>query len=148
MAMVAAAVVAMIAWTWSRTPDVLEDYGREVYVPWRLSERAVLYRDINSFNGPLAPYLNALLFKLSGPGILTLKAFNAVLIAVLAAMMYRLVAAMADDFAAGVCGVVFAVMFGCQQVGGATFNFLTPYSHDLTYGIALSMGMLLCLWRA
>jgi len=148
IALVAAAVIAMIAWIWNRTPDVLEDYGREVYVAWRLSEGAVLYRDINYFNGPLAPYFNALLFELFGPGILTLKAFNAALIALMAGMMYRLVLGVADHFAAGVCGVVFAVMFACQQVGGATFNFLTPYSHDLTYGVALSIGMLLCLWRA
>src|SRR4051794_2648604 len=93
---VTATTVAMIAWTWPRCPSAIEDYGREVYVPWRLSEGAVLYRDINYFNGPLAPYFNAMLFKLFGPSVNTLKWFNAILIVALAQLIYRLVLSIAD----------------------------------------------------
>jgi hypothetical protein len=38
------------------------DFGAQLYVPWRLAEGDVLYRDIHQHLGPLSSYLNALLF--------------------------------------------------------------------------------------
>ena len=61
---IALAGAAMLAWTWGTWPNVLVDFGRELYVPWRLTEGEVLYRDIAYFTGPLSPYLNALWFRL------------------------------------------------------------------------------------
>ena len=72
--LVAFSVGGMLAWTWNVCPDPVIDYGREVYVPWRITQGQVLYRDINYFNGPLSPYLDALLFKLFGPSIRTCAA--------------------------------------------------------------------------
>ena len=46
---------AMLAWTWGTWPDVLVDFGGELYVPWRLAEGDVLYRDVAYFTGPLSP---------------------------------------------------------------------------------------------
>src|SRR5262245_50064821 len=85
--LVAICVITMLVWTWNKCPDPVIDYGREVYVPWRISQGQVLYRDINYFNGPLAPYLDAVLFKLFGPSICTLKVFNAIVIVLLAALI-------------------------------------------------------------
>ena len=39
-------------------------FGRELYVPWQLTQGKVLYRDIESIFGPLSPYLNALWMRL------------------------------------------------------------------------------------
>jgi hypothetical protein len=47
--------LAMLCWTWRTWPDVLIDFGRELYVPWRLAAGQVLYTDIAYFNGPLSP---------------------------------------------------------------------------------------------
>ena len=44
----------MAAWTWRTWPDVLIDFGREVYVAWRLSQGEVLHRDVVSVSGPLS----------------------------------------------------------------------------------------------
>src|SRR4051812_2936256 len=96
----AISLLAMLAWTWNVCPDPAIDYGREVYVPWRITQGQVLYRDINYFNGPLVPYFDALLFKLFGPSIRTLKIFNAIVTMLLAAMLYCMVRAMSDDWAA------------------------------------------------
>jgi hypothetical protein len=50
---------ALLAWTWRKWPDILVDFGRELYIPWQLVSGKVLYVDIAYFNGPLSPYLNA-----------------------------------------------------------------------------------------
>src|SRR6476659_848408 len=96
----AISLFAMLAWTWNKCPGPVIDYGREVYVPWRITQGDVLYRDINYFNGPLVPYFDALLLKLFGPSIRTLKIFNAIVIVLLAALIYSMVRAMSDDWGA------------------------------------------------
>ena len=45
--------------SWRKWPDPLIDFGRELYLPWRLANGAVLYRDVDDFYGPLSQYLNA-----------------------------------------------------------------------------------------
>jgi hypothetical protein len=47
-------------WTWRKWPDVLPDFGRELYAAWQLSAGKTLYTDVAYFKGPLSPYLNAL----------------------------------------------------------------------------------------
>ena len=70
--------LTLASWSWGRWPDILVDFGRELYVPWRLSSGAQLYRDLAYFNGPLSPYLNALWFDLFGVGLRTLVWANLV----------------------------------------------------------------------
>jgi hypothetical protein len=138
----------MLAWTWSACPDPVIDYGREVYVPWRLAQGEALYRDINYFNGPLSPYVDALLFKIFGARIDTLKIFNAIVVLGLVALWYAMIFRIAGRCAATVAGMLLPVLFACQQIASPTFNFLTPYSYDLTHGIFLATLMVGCLWRA
>jgi hypothetical protein len=57
-------------------PDPFVDSGRELWVPLALNSGKVLYRDISYFNGPLAPYLNALFFRFLPFGIVTWKVLN------------------------------------------------------------------------
>ena len=54
--LVAAAFVALAVWSWQKWPDVLVDFGRELYVPWQLASGKRLYLDIAYFNGPLSPW--------------------------------------------------------------------------------------------
>ena len=65
-----------LALTWQTWPHAFVDFGRELYVPWRLVEGEVLYRDVLYFNGPLSPYLNALWFALFGTSLRTLVLCN------------------------------------------------------------------------
>src|SRR6266700_6309518 len=60
--LILAASLAMLVWSWGTWPDVLIDFGRELYVPWQLSAGKVLYTDVAYFNGPLSPYFNSLCF--------------------------------------------------------------------------------------
>ncbi|MCE5211470.1 MAG: hypothetical protein LLG40_07950, partial [Deltaproteobacteria bacterium] len=51
--------ICMLKLSWFKWPDLLIDYGRELYVPWQITQGGVLYRDINHLYGPLAHYFNA-----------------------------------------------------------------------------------------
>jgi hypothetical protein len=53
-------------WTWATWGSVTIDSGREMYVPAVLSQGKMLYRDVIYQYPPLAPYFNALLFRLLG----------------------------------------------------------------------------------
>jgi hypothetical protein len=139
---------AMLAWTWDRCPEAVTDFGRELYLPWRIADaHEVLYRDLNSFNGPLSPYFNAVAFKVLGTSLRTLKFANALLTLATALLIYHITHRMSNAPTAAACGVVFATMFACAHLGAGNFNFLTPYSHELTHGVFLSLAMLACLWR-
>lgn len=134
-----------LAKAWPMGPDVQVDFGRELYLPWRISEGDRLYTDIAHFNGPLSVYFNALWFKVFGVGLSTLKLVNLSIVIAVAGSFYRLMAAISGRFAASVVGVFFvgAVAFG-QFLQLGNYNYLTPYSHELTHGIALSLLGLAC----
>src|SRR5215831_10677178 len=55
-------VIYFLAVSWRKWPDPLIDFGRELYLPWRLANGALLYRDADDYFGPLSQYLNAGLF--------------------------------------------------------------------------------------
>jgi hypothetical protein len=138
--LVAAAAAAMLAFTWRRWPDLLVDFGRELYLPWRLVEGEILYRDLAHFNGPLSPYFNALAFRVLGVGLETLVLVNLGLAAGLVALLYRLIATVADPRAATVAGLVFCAAFGFGQLDEVgNYNYLTPYSHEITHGLLLGL---------
>ena len=139
-AVLAGVGAAMVWQSWGQWPDVLVDFGRELYVPWQLSEGKVLYRDVAWFNGPLSPYLNALWFRLFGVGLRTLALCNVALLAGVVALAYRLLASIGDRFAATVgCLVLLAVFAFSQITLLANYNWVCPYSHEITHGVALAL---------
>jgi hypothetical protein len=55
-------------------------------------------------------------------------------------------ALIADHLAATLACLMLVGVFAFLQLGGiANYNFLTPYSHELTHGIALSLAAMTCL---
>ena len=55
------------ALSWRRWADVLVDFGLQLYLPWRISEGDVLYRDVLYLaGGPLSQYFNALSSRFLG----------------------------------------------------------------------------------
>ena len=92
--------LVMLAISWRKWPDPLIDFGRELYVPWQLSQGAVLYRDIAYFNGPLSPYFNALVFKICGVGLMSLAWANIALLGVFTFLAYRLLSLISSRLAA------------------------------------------------
>jgi len=83
-AILIAAGLLMASISWLKWPDLLIDFGEQVYLAWQISEGKVIYKDLAYLYGPFSGYLHGLIFKLFGPGILTLAIFNMALVAALA----------------------------------------------------------------
>lgn len=145
---VLATFAVLLWWTWGTWPDVLIDFGRELYVAWRVSEGDVLYRDVMYINGPLSPYVNALWFRLFGVGIVTLAIANTALLVLVVGLLARLLATLGSPGAALVGCLVFLPMFAfAQQMPIGNYNFVAPYSHEITHGIVLALVALLLVER-
>jgi hypothetical protein len=138
--------LALARWSWRKWADVVVDFGAELYVPWRLSLGERLYEDIAYRHGPLSPYLNALVFRVVGPSVDALAAFNLAILAALCVLVYRQTAWLCDRTTALATTFVLLVMFGFSQyVGIGNYNYVTPYQHAQTHGLALAGGMAVAL---
>ncbi len=143
---VAITIIAMLFFTWRTWPEPITDFGRELYVPWRLAQGKVLYRDLAHLNGPLSPYFNAMLFRLFGASLMTLVVANIAILASLVLMLHRLAARMSDELSATVACVAFVILLAIGQPGPAgNYNFITPYAHEMTHGVTMSIAMIGCL---
>ena len=89
---------AMLAWTWRAWPDPLVDFGRELYVPWRLAQGDQLFTDVAWFNGPLSQHWNALLFQAFGEGFSVLVWSNLAVLAASVAMLHGLIRRLTADW--------------------------------------------------
>jgi hypothetical protein len=131
---------------WNRGPDPVLDFGREVYIPWRINSGDVLYRDIAYFNGPFSPYFNALVFKIFGTSLQALTTVNLLIVIAATVLIYRLLLRASDHLGAtaGCCAALICCALA-HRTGIANFNFITPYSHELSHGIVMSLAMIACL---
>jgi hypothetical protein len=135
--------------SWFKWPDPLIDFGRELYLPWRISQGAVLFKDDFHLYGPLSPYLNSLFFRVFGVGLSTLVAANVVIYSAILGLLYYLVRQGWGRWAAFTSCAFFVGVFSFSHlVGINNYNFLTPYSHELTHGILLLLCLIFFLRRA
>ena len=141
LAVVAAAFAFAAAKTWRKWPDLIGDFGVQLYIPWRLSEGAVLYRDIFYITGgPLSQYYHALLFKIFGVSFLTIIIANLTAVAALLWLTYRRFLAAADAWTATAVGLGIVLVFAfAQYVAVANYNYIAPYSHEALHGLILSI---------
>jgi len=139
-ALLAGMGVYFLAVSWRKWPDALIDFGRELYLPWRLAQGAVLYRDVDDFYGPLSQYFNAGLFKVFGPGLMVLVSANLVIFATILAVIYGLFRRAWGPLAAFAAAVVFIAVFAfSQSVGIGNYNYATPYAHEATHGLLVCL---------
>ena len=139
-ALLAGLAVFFLAASWRKWPDPLVDFGRELYLPWRIADGAVLYRDVDDFYGPLSQYFNAGLFKLFGPGLMVLVAANLAIFAGILATIYRLFRRAWGPGAALVSCALFISVFAFSQFTGiGNYNYATPYAHEATHGLLICL---------
>lgn len=133
----------MLLLSWQKWPNILVDYGRELYVPWQINNGVVLYRDIVYFYGPLSSYLNAFLFKIFGTHLMTLAVFNISLIITLTLIIYRIFLITTDWLTATSASATFLAVFAFSQImPWGNYNFVCPYTYNLTHGIFLNFLMI------
>ncbi len=133
-------------WTWRKWPDLLIDFGRELYMPWQINAGKVVYKDMAYWNGPLAPYLNALWFRIFGVSLTTLIYCNLAIIIALCGIIFSQIKRACDRTTAVVACVVFlctAAFAEFDEMG--SFNFVCPYDHSVTHAIFFSFILIYCL---
>ncbi len=146
----AVAFIAMALVTWQTWSEPLSDFGRELYVPWQLGEGKVLYRDVLYFNGPVSPWINALVMRLFGPSFRAIILANLLIHAVALVLLWNILRRVSDALitTAAVLAVILTVSFGSLMPGG-NLNHVAPYSHEMTHGFLLQLagvwGMIMLL---
>ena len=146
--LLAAAFVALAAWSWRRWPDLLVDFGQQLYIPWRLAAGDRLYTDIAFLHGPLSQHLNALAFRLFGASLTTIVALNLAILAALAAGVYAWLAARHGRLTAFAATLAMLTLFGFAQfVGVGNYNFICPYTQEATHGLVTALAATALLSR-
>ncbi len=142
-----ALTIGLIIFTWKRLPDVVVDFGRELYVPWRLVEGDVLYQDIAYFNGPFSPYFNSAVFSIFGASVSAIVVVNSLLLMLLITIMYfQLVRLFKVRTALVGCSAFLLAFAFSHTFTIGNYNYICPYSHEMTHGVVLTFGMLALLF--
>ena len=130
----------MLFISWRRWPDILVDFGWELYTSWQVSHGMVLYEGMKlAVMGPLSFYVNATLFRIFGVGLTTIVYFNIFIIAILTLLIYRIFIRNTDRLSATLsCAAFLGIFAFSQYLGTGNYNFVCPYTHQLTHGILLS----------
>ena len=101
LSLIALAFTAGAALTWRRWPDLIIDFGPQLYMPWQIAKGAVLYRDLFYLaGGPLSQYFHAALFKLFGVSFLTIIVSNLAVTAAMLLLIYHQFRNATDTFTA------------------------------------------------
>lgn len=141
--------ILMAIWTWNSWPDVLVDFGKELYIAWQLSRGAHLYGNVAYYMGPLSPWINGTLFTLFGAHLRTLVIANLCVLAGVILLVMHLARIVAGESAAAISGLLLVLLFAFNQyTPNGNYNFVCPYEHEYTHGMLLCLLALAALWRA
>ena len=130
---------ALLVVTWARWGDVTVDCGREMYVPWQLLQGKTLYVDLWYPYGPLAPYLNSVLFRFAGLNLNVLYWAGALSGLACAVLLYLIGMQLSSTLA----GWTAAAILLSEVFGPTIFSFPLPYSFSAVYG---AVAACLCFW--
>jgi hypothetical protein len=147
--LLAAAAFVFAAWAgWDRWGDLWADTGRELELPRRLARGERLYSELRWYYGPLAPHVNAVLYRLFGVHTHVLAWAGVASAAALAVILVRVVEPLAGRWPACAVAVAFVHLCAFKHLGNlAIFNWAMPYSYAATYGMLAAAGSLLALLR-
>lgn len=135
------------AWlSWRRLGSLVVDGGKELEIPRRVLEGGALYRDVFWNWGPLAPWVNAGLYRFFGVHSDTLMWAGLVTAAVACLGLYILARRFVGPFTSAWVALAFVAVsaFG-QRIPLGIFNFVAPFSFSATYGITLAIWSVLLL---
>jgi hypothetical protein len=106
--------------TWLHWGDAVIDSGRELEVARLLARGGLLYRDARHYYGPLAPYVNGLLFALFGAHMSVLMAAGVASAAAMAELLLALGRRLVGTIAATTIAAAFLYLcaFGHYYFGG------------------------------
>ncbi|MDP9174958.1 MAG: hypothetical protein M3O30_14010 [Planctomycetota bacterium] len=133
---------------WGKTGDILGDFGNDQYISWQVSQGKVLFRDVACVYGPLSPNINALVIRAAGPQLNVMLAANLGVLVLATILLYLPLRAISGTFTALTATIFFLCVFALSSPTKITnYNFLTPYSHQITHGFLLTLGAIGFLYR-
>ncbi|MEE2885898.1 MAG: glycosyltransferase family 39 protein [Planctomycetota bacterium] len=137
--------LVMLGLSWRKWPDVLIDYGQQLYLAWQMAEGRSLYGDLVCNYGPLAAYLNAWVFQIFGGSMMALVGCNLLVFVGIAVFLHRLLCRVGTALSAIVGGLLLMLVFGFSQLTLiGNFNFAAPYENSLTVGLMAALAALWC----
>ena len=140
--------LGLLVSSWRKWLDPQIDYGRELYIPWRMLEGGKLFKDVDDLYGPLSRFIDFGLFKVFGPGMMVLAWANIVLYFVILGFVYYLLRQAWGYKAALLSTFIFVGVFSFSQlVITSNYNFVTPYSQQVTHGFLVCLVLIALLTR-
>lgn len=128
--------------------DFQVDYGREAYIPWEMLQGKSLYRDLAYFNGPLSPVVHLLVFFLFGPSLTTLQGADLIVLGLIIFLIWKIMRLVSDEFTAAAAIFLFIATSAFNHANNlGNYNFIAPYSHEITHGLCLLLLLLFLLYR-
>ncbi len=134
---------AMLVVSWRRWTSPIADSGREMDLPARLLQGEWLYRDVHHIYPPVAPYFNALLYRVFGEHLDVLHAAGIICSAIIAALCYRIARRLFEPVEAALATIAVVVFCIFKPAG----NLIQPYAFAALYGCLCSLGVLLLTLR-
>jgi hypothetical protein len=139
--LVALVGVVALAQAWVFGPDLQVDFGRELYLPWRVAQGDRLYVDVAHWSGPLSVAWHALLFTIFGESLAIVKLSNVAVLMAISFFVHALAVRFAGEIAAVVTtGFFVGALAFAQLLPLANYDYLTPYAHELTHGLVLALA--------
>ncbi len=138
-----AVFIGLAIYTWARWGDLSIDTGHEMYVPAMLAQGKMLYRDLWFPYVPLAPYLQALLFRIFGVHLVVLYMSGLAITLCFAFVLYGL----SRRFMPPVGAALVPLGFLMQAFAPSLFNYVLPYGYAASYGSLFGIVSLYFLVR-
>jgi len=133
----------MLIVSWRRWTSPIADSGREMDLPLRLLDGELLYRDVHYLYPPLAPYFNALLYRIFGAHLDVLHAAGILISIIVAALCYQIARRLLEPLDASLATIAVIIFCIFKPAG----NLIQPYAFAALYGCALALGALLLTLR-
>ena len=125
-------------WSWYKWPDLLVDFGHELYVPWRISEGAVLYKDLAHLYGPLSQIYHSIIFSVFLPSYSLIVLSNFSILVVALVFLFLILKRLGGEYPAHLSLWFFISIFCFSEYTGiSNYNFISPYAHESTHGFLL-----------
>ncbi len=141
--LVALVFALMLLVSWRRWTAPIADSGREMDLPLRLLSGELLYRDVHHIYPPLAPYFNALLYRLFGAYLDTLLIGGAICSGLIVYLCWRMARRVLPATEAALAAIAVTVLCVFKPAG----NLISPYSYAALYSTVCALGVVLAMLR-
>lgn len=134
----------LLAFFWGYMGDLLIDCGREPFLSQEVLKGKLLYKDHIIFFGPLAYYIQALLFKIFGVHlnvIYAAGAFNTFIVLLLSYLISRTITTIKASWA--ICFLIITIFIFNNSVS----NYIFPYTSCILYAVSsILFSVYFCIW--